>query len=163
MINPRTFEKVVASIFKDHGYLARVTAYSGDGGIDVILEGKDGDLIGVQVKRYKNKISVAQIRELTGALVLNGITKGIFVTTSEFQSGVYSIAKQSTERGYPIELIDATSFLQELKIAQLSNIYGNTRYEAVGRCSKMDSLESLTNEKGLHALCRILSELSFKK
>ncbi len=120
-IDPRMFEEVVASVFRDHGFTSTVTNYSGDGGIDIILDGNDNQTIGIQVKRYKDRISVAKIRELTGALVLNGHTKGIFVTTSEFQEGVYSLADISAHKGYPIELIDATEFLAKLKIAQLSS------------------------------------------
>ena len=48
--------------FGDLGYRARVTAYSGDDGIDVILDGDDDKAVGVQVKRYKNRIEVDQIR-----------------------------------------------------------------------------------------------------
>lgn len=117
-VNPRRFEEVVASVYSDHGFDARATAYSGDGGIDVIL-GNGDSTIGVQVKRYRNKISVSQIRELVGALVVEGHTKGIFVTTSEYQSGAFKTAASSSEKGFPIELIDAHGFLESLKIAQL--------------------------------------------
>lgn len=34
-LHPRLFEETVADVFRDHGYLAEVTAYSGDDGIDV--------------------------------------------------------------------------------------------------------------------------------
>jgi restriction system protein len=118
-IHPRLFEDVVGSVFADHGYKARVTAYSGDGGIDVILDA-GGSTVGVQVKRYKEKIGVDQIRELTGALVIGGHTRGIFVTTSEFQAGAAATASASGARGYPIELINARRFYEALKIAQLS-------------------------------------------
>jgi len=122
-VHPQAFEAVVASVFRDHGYEADVTSYSGDGGIDAILS-KGTSTIGVQVKRYKeaNRISVAQIRELTGALVIGGYTKGIFVTTSEFQSGADATAAASAANGYPIELVDAPRFYDALKIAQLSSL-----------------------------------------
>jgi restriction system protein len=119
-VDPRVFEDVVTSVFADHGYRARVTAYSGDDGIDVVLDGYGGNVIGIQVKRYAptNTIQVDQIRELAGALVLNGMTRGIFVTTSSFQSGAATTAQRFANRGYPIELIDAPRFLDALKIAQ---------------------------------------------
>jgi restriction system protein len=79
-VHPRVFEETVASVFRDLGYGARVTAYSGDDGIDVILDGQSDTMIGVQVKRYRNSIQVEQIRSLAGALVLGGLTRGIFVT-----------------------------------------------------------------------------------
>jgi restriction system protein len=92
-----------------------VTGYSNDGGIDVILE-KESKQIGVQVKRYKNKIKVDQIRELTGALFLSGIPKGIFVTTSDFQSGANKLVQKSHDRGIPIELINSKRFYDILKL-----------------------------------------------
>lgn len=123
-VHPRVFEETVASVFRDLGYNARVTAYSGDDGIDVILDGQSGNLIGVQVKRYRNSIQVEQIRALTGALVLGGLTRGIFVTTSTFQSGANETAQRLRTRGYQIELMDAARFYDSLKIAQ------RTRYRS---------------------------------
>ena len=120
-LHPRVFEEVVAAVFRDHGYNSRATAYSGDGGIDVVLENGAGGTIGVQVKRYRGRVGVEQIRELTGALVIEGHTRGIFVTTSGFQSGAGITARKSGDRGYPIELLDASGFLEALKIAQVSS------------------------------------------
>jgi restriction system protein len=100
------------------GYNVRVTAYSGDDGIDVILDGPGNDVIGVQVKRYKGSIEVEQIRAFTGALVLGGLTKGIFVTTSRFQAGAVGTVDRLSRRGYRIELMDADRFYDALKIAQ---------------------------------------------
>ena len=120
-VHPRLFEEVVASVFKDEGYDTLVTAYSGDGGIDVIMSNSSNEQIGVQVKRYKNSISVEQIRAFTGALVIRGLTKGIFVTTSNYQSGAESAAQVSGMRGYPIELIDADKFYEKLEFVQISS------------------------------------------
>lgn len=117
-VHPRLFEETVASVFRNLGYDARVTSYTGDGGIDVILDGADGQIIGVQVKRYKNSISVEQIRSLAGALYIGGYTKGIFVTTSRFQSGSHRTSNLAAMRGIPIELIDADKFYAAMKISQ---------------------------------------------
>jgi restriction system protein len=117
-MNPTLFERTVASVFKDLGYHTRATGCSGDGGVDVILQDSAGSEIGVQVKRYRGTIQVDQIRELTGALVLKGLTKGIFVTTSRFTTGAPAVAALSALRGHPIELIDADQFLEQLEIAQ---------------------------------------------
>ncbi len=112
------FEDTVGSVFAGLGYKARVTARSDDGGIDVILDGPDDRTIGVQVKRYRNSIKAAQIRELAGALVLNGLTEGVFVTTSSFQQGAEEAAKLAAARGIPVRLLDAKRFYEALKIAQ---------------------------------------------
>lgn len=116
-VHPRKFEEVVGSVFQDHGFDVQVTAYSGDDGLDVILT-KDAETIGVQVKRYKDRIGVEQIRSLTGALVLNGLTKGVYLTTSSFQRGAERTCERLKHRGYAIELIDGERFLNALGIAQ---------------------------------------------
>jgi restriction system protein len=116
-IHPRLWEETVGSVFKGLGYSVEVTGYSNDGGIDVILS-KNASQIGVQVKRYRDSIQVDQIRELAGALVLKGITKGIFVTTSTFQKGAVAAAAAYETRGYAIELLDSDRFYQTLKLSQ---------------------------------------------
>lgn len=121
--HPKLLEDVVCSIFKDLGWRARVTAYSGDDGVDVILDGPEGSTIGVQVKRYKKerRIEAEQIRSLAGALLAGGHTKGIFVTTSSFRRGAIKTADKLASAGYPIELVDAERFLEALGIAQLKS------------------------------------------
>jgi restriction system protein len=119
--HPKIIEDVVCSVFKDFGWNARVTAYSGDDGIDIILDGPNRNTIGIQVKRYKKKrrIEAEQIRSLAGAMLLGGHTKGVFITTSKFQKGAVKTAKRLAEIGWPIELIDAERFLEALGIAQI--------------------------------------------
>lgn len=118
IIHPKLFEETVASVFSSIGYKAVTTAYSGDGGIDIILQDKFDKSIGVQVKRKKDKIRADQIRELFGALIINGYTKGIFVTTSAYQPGAYITAEKANAWGTPIELINGLQFLSILKIGQ---------------------------------------------
>lgn len=119
-VHPRVFEEVVGGVMASLGYQARVTSYSNDGGIDVILDGPDSSTIGVQVKRWRQKIKVEQIRAFIGALILAGHTKGFFVTTSSFQSGANRIALESAERAVPVELIDSARFYDALKLSQVS-------------------------------------------
>lgn len=121
IINPRLFEETVASVFRNMGYFVRVTAYQNDGGIDVILDGKDNKLIGVQVKRYKNSIRASQIREFAGALIQNGITNGIFVTTSKFQRGVHKSVESFQNKGIGIELYNSERFYDALQVCRLEN------------------------------------------
>ena len=114
-LHPKLFEEVTASIFENLGYTSFVTGFTHDGGIDIILE-KDSKQIGVQVKRYKNKVGVEQIRSFGGALILSGYTEGIFVTTSDFGYGACKAANNFTRIGLPIRLINAESFYDALKI-----------------------------------------------
>lgn len=118
-INPRKFEEVVESVFRDFGYDTTTTAYSGDGGIDVILHRQNDELIGVQVKRHRHSITAEQIRSFAGALMIGNYTSGIFVTTSRYQSGATATAAQAATTCVPIQLLDANAFFKALRIAQL--------------------------------------------
>lgn len=117
-VHPKTFEDVVAAVFRDSGYKAEVTAYQGDGGIDVILRSPTDETVGVQVKRYKHTIEVEQIRAFAGALLLNDLPGGIFVTTSAYQYGAHDAARRFGARGLPIELIDADRFYDALRLSR---------------------------------------------
>jgi restriction system protein len=124
LISPSQFEDVVASVFRDHGYDSIVTGKTGDGGIDIVLQ-RDGQQVGVQVKRYKDKIGVDPIRSFMGALTEKGLLAGVFVTTSDFTKGAreYATAPRIRERlfGEPIRLVNAAEFYGALKIAQIDN------------------------------------------
>src|ERR1044072_2862351 len=117
-VHPRMFEETVASVFRSFGFSAYVTSYQADGGIDAILEDAKGQMVGVQVKRYRNKIQVEQIRAFAGALILSGYTKGIFVTTSSYSSGALKAIAGYESRGLPIELVDAKRFYDALRLSQ---------------------------------------------
>jgi restriction system protein len=117
-LHPRLFELTVASVFCDLGYETEATAYTADGGIDVILRQPNGSTSGVQVKRVRTSIEVEQIRALAGALLLGGHTSGIYVTTSRFRSGAVSAATRLRDLAMPVELVDSVRFLEALKITQ---------------------------------------------
>ncbi|RWG22568.1 MAG: restriction endonuclease [Mesorhizobium sp.] len=117
-LHPQRLEDIVGSIFRDFGYRTRVTAYRADGGIDVYLDSDQG-LVGVQVKRTKNPIEIEQVSSLTGALLVNDCTSGIFVTTSRFRRGARQVAGKARVRGLPVELYDGQRLLKALEIAQL--------------------------------------------
>ncbi|GAA5522033.1 restriction endonuclease [Aliifodinibius salicampi] len=119
ILHPIKYEEVVASVFSDLGYDVKLTSYNHDDGIDILLE-NDSDCIGVQVKRTKNKIQIDTIRSFVGALILGGFTKGIFVTTSDFTKVSRATADIANKSIIPIELWDASSFLEVLKVAQVS-------------------------------------------
>lgn len=105
-IDPFYFEKVILILLNKMGYGEFIeTKKTGDGGIDgIINEDMLGlDKIYIQAKRYdKNKIREKDIRNFIGAM--SGDTrKGVFVTTSEFDSGA---VKKAKEAHHSIILID---------------------------------------------------------
>ena len=103
------FEKAFAA----SGAEVKVTQASRDQGVDAVIFDPDvlrGGKIVVQAKRYTNAVDVAAVRELYGATINEGATKGILVTTSYFGPDVYAFAKDK-----PITLVNGPELLGLLK------------------------------------------------
>lgn len=110
-IDPYYFEKVILILLRKMGYGDFIeTSKSGDGGIDgIINEDKLGlDKIYIQAKRFsENKVREKDIRNFIGAM--SGDTnKGVFVTTSLFDSGAIEKAKNAHHK---IILIDGNKLV----------------------------------------------------
>lgn len=105
-LDPYYFEKVVLILLKKMGYGDFVeTPKSGDGGIDgIINEDKLGlDKIYIQAKKYEeNKVREKDIRNFIGAMS-GDTTKGVFVTTSDFDKGA---VQKAHDAHHTIILID---------------------------------------------------------
>jgi len=107
-VDPYRFEYICAHLLDKMGYGdLEVTQQSNDGDIDAVVnEDKLGlDKIFVQAKRYKegNKINSKAISDFLGSLSANSVVKGIFITTSSFDSKCREIIKKSDKK---IRLID---------------------------------------------------------
>jgi restriction system protein len=104
--DPYYFERVVLELFKRMGYGEFFeTAKSGDGGIDGVINQDQLGLekIYVQAKRWSdNRVREKDIRNFIGAMS-GDTTKGIFVTTSEFDEGAVQKAREAHHK---ITLID---------------------------------------------------------
>ena len=88
-VDPYYFEKIIADLLEIMGYgIAEVTQRSSDGGIDAIVnEDKLGlSKIYAQAKRYaeSNRVNRKELQNFIGALDINAVTKGVFITTSSF-------------------------------------------------------------------------------
>lgn len=93
-LSPAAFEQLIVELLVKMGYggsrrdAAERLGRSGDGGIDgVIREDALGlDAVYVQAKRYAedNPVGAPAIQGFAGALLGNGATKGVFVTTGRF-------------------------------------------------------------------------------
>lgn len=110
-IDPYYFEKVILILLKKMGYGDFIeTAKSGDGGIDgIINEDKLGlDKIYIQAKRYgESKVREKEIRNFIGAMS-GDTSKGVFVTTSVFDSGA---VKKAHDAHHRIILIDGAKLV----------------------------------------------------
>ncbi len=133
-IDPFYFEKVILILLKKMGYGDFVeTAKTGDGGIDgIINEDKLGlDKIYIQAKRYgENKVREKDIRNFIGAM--SGDTqKGVFVTTSSFDTGAI---KKAHDAHHTIILIDG------LKLVDLLHQYNvGIQVKAIYEVKELDN------------------------
>ena len=113
-ISPYDFERLVVRLLIKMGYgplklnAEAVTKESGDEGIDgIVTADKFGfDSVYIQAKQWKPDATVSrpEIQKYLGALVGQGATKGLFITTSKFTKGAIEYAnKQFTTK---IVLVD---------------------------------------------------------
>lgn len=126
-VDPYYFEKIVNGLFEKMGYGgANTTVKSGDGGIDGVINQDELGLekIYIQAKRYNgHNVREPEIRNFIGAM--SGDTqKGIFVTTSSFDSKAVEKAEKAIHK---IILIDGSK-LADLMYkhgigVQISNTY----------------------------------------
>ncbi len=103
-ISPQEFEGFCAHLLEAMGYHARVTRYSGDGGVDVIAHrdelGFEPPLIKVQCKQMNSTIGRPDIQKLDGAVQHGEF--GMFITL-----GAYSSDARTYEQMKPnLRLID---------------------------------------------------------
>ena len=119
-ISPRTFEKLVADIYKHAGYDVILTPATRDGGKDIILLGKDGERIIVECKRYSRnrKVGVGVINSILGVQLALGERRARIVTTSYFTFPAEERAKSASlvEQGYILEFVDAEQLLRLLSV-----------------------------------------------
>jgi hypothetical protein len=111
--DPRKMEEIVAYIYSQLGYRVILTQYWGDKGIDLYLEGPTGKYA-VQVKRYRDSIRAERVHAFVGALVgQKEKYKGIFVTTSRYQSGAHDYVENLRD-GYEVTLETTESLIRQL-------------------------------------------------
>jgi restriction system protein len=116
---PHQMEDVVASVFRSFGCDVEISKRSHDGGIDVFGLDWGGVPFGIQVKRYRNKIRIEEIRSFLGALLLQGKARGVFVTTSTFTKGASRLRNQARVAGIRLDYVDAERLLAMIKAAQI--------------------------------------------
>jgi restriction system protein len=108
--SPTFFENLVLDLLIAMGYgsdssTRQHVGGSGDGGIDGIIdEDRLGlDQVYVQAKRWSNPVGRREIQGFVGALEGNRATKGVFITTSDFNQNAREYVKSLSRR---VVLID---------------------------------------------------------
>ncbi len=126
-IDPYYFEKVILLLLEKMGYGDFIeTKKSGDGGIDgIINQDKLGlEKIYMQAKRFRdNKVHETDIRNFIGAM--SGDTqKGVFVTTSSFDSGAINKAKEARHSIICIDGIRLADLMHQYNVGvQVKDVY----------------------------------------
>jgi restriction system protein len=111
--SPAFFERLVVQLLVAMGYggnranAGQVTQLSADNGIDgIINEDPLGlDTIYLQAKRWQDPVGEGPVRDFIGALVIKGVKKGVFLTTSYFTPAA-STAVLGNKSDQKIVLID---------------------------------------------------------
>lgn len=106
--SPEFFENVVLDLLTKMGYgEGKVTGRSGDGGVDGII---NQDALGLekvffQAKRFAdgNPVSASMVRDFVGTLEVQGVSKGVFITTSRFPKNALEVLAKTQKR---IVLVD---------------------------------------------------------
>jgi hypothetical protein len=116
-LQPRTFEKLVAEIFRNQGFDVTLTPHTRDGGFDVIAARNNplGEHVYlIECKRYaqNSKVGVEIVRGLYGTVMERRATKGILATTSYFTKDAVDFA---TPLRFQLSLRDYTAVVDWLK------------------------------------------------
>ncbi|MGJ5642816.1 restriction endonuclease [Formosa sp. S-31] len=107
------FENFVIALLQEMGYgafreeSAVVTGQTGDNGVDgIIYQDRLGlESVYIQAKRFTNgTVGSPDIRNFIGSLALQGVNKGVFLTTSRFSESAIKTAQDSKQQ--KIVLID---------------------------------------------------------
>ncbi len=122
-MDPYRFEYLVVQLLVKMGYgeleLSNATQRSRDEGIDgIVTADRFGlDTVYVQAKRWEpgNNVGLHEIQQFHSALIKNGGTKGVFITTSSFSSPAKSYVHDLQGHGQKIVLVDG-NMLMDLMI-----------------------------------------------
>lgn len=99
--SPDFFEDLVVDLLLKMGYgglegSGEVTKRTGDGGVDGIIKQDELglDMIYIQAKRWEKDSTVSrpEIQKFAGALLGEGATKGVFITTASFSKSAVDYA-----------------------------------------------------------------------
>lgn len=102
--DPHEFELLVGGLFRQMGYTTEVTAGSGDGGRDLLVELSQFGLSHrwiVQVKRYEGSVGVREVREYSSLRERDKVDGVIIVTT-----GIFTKEAAQEASGYNVKLVD---------------------------------------------------------
>jgi hypothetical protein len=105
LLSPIEFERHVAGFYRRSGFRVKLTKITGDQGIDVIADGKDGR-IGIQVKQYSGAVGNDAVQEVVAGLAFHRCSRGVVITTSRFTPAAKALARANN-----VELVDGVTYV----------------------------------------------------
>jgi hypothetical protein len=116
-LDPRKFEELICSVFRQQGYRTELGPGWKDSGVDMRLYQKDsiGEILTlVQVKRYRpdRAIRLEPVACLSAIVDQENANRGLFVTTSRFLPSAKAFAQQRQRR---LALADSRDISEWLK------------------------------------------------
>ena len=88
------FEKFIGDYFRKIGYNTLVTPLSGDFGVDIIVE-NELVKIGIQAKRYSDRVTNAAVQEIVAGIKHYNLDKGMVITNNYFTKAAKELAKDN--------------------------------------------------------------------
>jgi restriction system protein len=113
----KRFEDVIGEAYRRQGYhVEEMLGTGADGGVDLRLR-KNGNLVVVQCKRWRDKpVRVQVVRELYGVMIDQRASAAKLVATTTFTADAVAFAKDK-----PIELVDSNALLRLVRDVQTTN------------------------------------------
>ncbi|MHB8880432.1 MAG: restriction endonuclease [Thermodesulfovibrionales bacterium] len=110
----KEFEELVGETYRQQGYAVYENAGAGpDGGVDLTLR-KDGEVILVQCKQWRNsKVGVDKVRELYGVQVAHKADRSVLMTSGFFTQEARNFASDK-----PIDLVEGGQLLELIRTVQ---------------------------------------------
>jgi HJR/Mrr/RecB family endonuclease len=119
-LSPTEFENMVVEFYTMMGHKANRTGATGDHGVDVIVQAKNGEKWVVQCKRWRGNVGEPVVRDFYGVMQHEKADKGAIVTT-----GIFTPQAKEWAKGKPISLVEGDTFLSYLKKARALSQKGN--------------------------------------
>jgi len=128
-LSPSDFEEMVADTYRSQGNTVQVVGGTGDHGIDLIVQSRNGSTYLVQCKRYRGKVGEPVVRDFYGTLRASDANGGSIITT-----GTITDAARLWAEGKPIHLYDGEQFLKVVLSTRLrKNLPAGAKNISTGR------------------------------
>jgi restriction endonuclease Mrr len=92
------FERFMADLFRQKGYVVEETPLSGDQGVDLILPDLDGKRVVIQLKRWTGPVGNATVQATFAGMAYYEAAEGWIITTGTFTKSAQELATRISVR-----------------------------------------------------------------